>query len=65
MLTVDDRDGQIGLDNATEVEAAGGSLLSVDEDHVDVLFLSPERNLSADVGLPQEATAKRGVASDT
>lgn len=39
VLTVDDRDAEIGLDNGAEVEAAGGSLLSVDEDHVHVFDL--------------------------
>jgi hypothetical protein len=39
VLTVDDRDTEIGLDNGAEVEAAGGSLLSVDEDHVHVFDL--------------------------
>lgn len=36
VLTVDDGDAEIGLDDAAEVEAALGDLGSLDEDDVDV-----------------------------
>lgn len=38
VLTVEDRDEHMRLDDFTEVEAAHRGLLSVDEDGVDVVF---------------------------
>lgn len=43
MLTVDDWDGQTGLDGSTEVEAAGFGSESVDQDNVGVFEFSAEK----------------------
>lgn len=58
VLTVDDRDAKIGLDNATEVEAAGGSLLSVDEDHVDIFELVSREDLKCRSRAPARGHCK-------
>ena len=39
VLTVDDRDAEIGLDDGSEVKATGGCLLGVSQDNVDVFVL--------------------------